>query len=292
MKKLICTYIALMFIISISKAQTIPNAGFETWTTVNGYNVPSQWGYSSVFTTSKGTPGNPGSSYLKLTSKTVGPGVTNGIAVSGTIDSTTMIPTSGFAFGSRPQTFKGNWQHMIYGSTQGSINVTLTKWNTGTSSKDVIATATQTLSGMAMSWAPFIITFNYLSTDLPDTCLIVLMASGNVPTDQDYLWVDNLSFSGSVPATGIENSGPILTDFSVFPNPGSKKLTLAITASSSQKTTIELTDLNGKVILSQNSEIIQGETRHTMDIPGIAKGTYIIRVITPMGNESKKIVIE
>ena len=53
---------------------------------------------ASVYTAEKGTPGSPGTAYLKLTSKMVGPAVMNGVAVSGVLDSMTMMPKSGFAF--------------------------------------------------------------------------------------------------------------------------------------------------------------------------------------------------
>ena len=46
----------------------------------------------AVYTCVKGTPGNPGTSYLKLVSKTVtGFGVVPGVAVCGTINETSCM---------------------------------------------------------------------------------------------------------------------------------------------------------------------------------------------------------
>lgn len=75
--------------ISTTAFAQIPNSGFENWTTMGSYSNPDNWDQlnamtnpNSVYTCVKGTPGNPGSSYIKLTSKTVGTmGVMHGLAV-------------------------------------------------------------------------------------------------------------------------------------------------------------------------------------------------------------------
>lgn len=223
--KTINSMIMAMFITASAFAQ-IPNSGFENWTTVGSYSNPDGWGtmnnttaIASVYTATKGTPGSPGVSYLKLTSKTVGTGVVNGVAVSGVIDSLTMMPKSGFAYNMRPANFTGKWQHMIYGSSQGSIQVTLTRWDTGMNMRMNVASGSVTLAGMAMSWANFTIPLTYVDGNNPDTCIIVMKASGSAPTNNDYLWVDNLAFSGTV--TGIENQESFVTDMSIYPNPSS-----------------------------------------------------------------------
>src|ERR1035437_2474394 len=158
MKKIIYILTALMFVFTISRAQTIPNAGFETWTSMTGYDLPTGWdnlntktNSMSMYTCTKGTPGDPGTAYLKLTSKTIGANVVPGITVCGVLDTTTMQPVSGFAYNMRPLHFTGNWQHMIFGSSQGSVSAVLTRWDNATSQRVTVATANQTLAGMAMS---------------------------------------------------------------------------------------------------------------------------------------------
>lgn len=283
--------------ISASAIAQIPNSGFENWTTVGSYSIPDGWGtmnnttaIASVYTATKGTPGSPGASYLKLTSKTVSAAVVNGIAVSGVLDSMTMAPKSGFAFTQRPASFTGKWQHMIYGSSQGSIKVTLTRWDTGLGQRVTVATANQTLSGMAMSWANFTIPFTYTDGNNPDTCIIVLKASGSAPTNNDYLWVDNLAFSGMV--TGIENHESFVTDMVVYPNPSSENVNFKFNIKTAQQVSIEITDINGKLIRSTNFGKIQGETTQSMNISGIAKGTYFVKISGESATETRKLVIE
>ncbi len=296
MKKSILSIVAAT-LISVSAFAQIPNSGFENWTTVGSYTNPTSWGTMnnttatySIYTATAGTPGSPGASYLKLTSKTTGTTVTNGIAVSGVIDSVNMKAKSGFPFNMQPVSLTGKWQHMIYGSSQGSVKAILTKWNVGLSKRDTIATAAQTLAGMAMSWANFAINFTYLSGALPDSCIIELKASGSNPTNTDYLWVDNLAFSGSV--TGIQKQESFLSGLVVYPNPSTEGLNMNFNLKTSQQITIELIDMTGKLVCSKNVSVVKGESVQTINVAGIAKGSYSVRVIGEQTTEIRKIVIE
>lgn len=296
MKKTIFTIVSSVAMSATGFAQ-IPNNGFENWTTIGSYSNPDNWGtlnnttaIASVYTATKGTPGNPGTSYLKLTSKTVVATVINGIAVSGVLDSITMMPKSGFAFNLRPANFIGKWQHMIYGTSQGSLQVTLTRWDTGLNQRVSVASANKTLSGMAMSWANFTIPFTYTDGNNPDTCIIVLKASGSTPTNNDYLWVDNLAFSGTI--TGIEKHDSFLNNFVLYPNPSTENINLNLNLRSSQQITIEVRDIAGKLIRSKSLGILQGESLQTINISGIAKGSYLVHVVAEFVIEVQKIVIE
>ena len=295
MKKI--TAIVTCCVLSASIFSQIPNSGFETWISKGAYSIPDQWGtmnnttaLASVYTAEKGTPGNPGTSYLKLTSKTTPAGVINGIAVSGKLDSITLLPKSGFAFSQQPTKFTGSWQHMISGSSQGSVSATLTKWNSTTKARDVIATATQTLSGMAMSWANFSINFTYVSPNIPDSCIIVLKASGSTPANGDYLWVDNLAFSGN--ATAIENHVNIFNDMNIYAKPANQKILVDFNLSKSQNVKIQMIDLSGKLVKDIDLGLVAGYTKYILNINGIAKGTYIVNLVSNEGREAKKIIIK
>lgn len=295
MKKMILATLFVASFTSIFNAQ-IPNSGFENWTTIGSYDNPDDWGTmnnttapTSVFTATKGTPGSPGSSYLKLTSKTIGPAVVNGIAVSGKLDSTTMTPISGFAFNQTPDNFTGKWQHMIYGSSQGSVSAVLTRWDTGLNARVIVATANQTLSGMAMSWANFSIPFVYTDLNLPDSCIIVLKASGSNPTNLDYLWVDNLAFTGDVASLPEIH---VLNEFSVFPNPSTNHFNIRLSSNTKENAEMELIDINGSVVKQANFTLSEAITEHTIDISNLEKGCYVIRINTANGSVGKSVIIE
>lgn len=296
MKKSLFILVVATVISSTLLAQ-IPNNGFENWTTVGSYSNPDDWGTmnnttasASVYTATKGTPGSTGASYLKLTSKTVGPTVVNGIAVCGVLDPITMQPVSGIPYTGQPLSLTGKWQHMIFGSSQGSISVTLTKWNSVTNQRETVASGSQTLSGMAMSWANFTINLNYVMSTAPDSCIIVLKASGSNPTNNDYLWVDNLAFTGSV--AGLNKQESFLQDLSVYPNPTKENINLVFNSEISQNIIIEVTNIEGKIVRSKQLSLLKGKTEHTIDVLDLSKGTYLVKIIGEKTSEVKQIVLE
>jgi len=124
----------------------IPNSGFEDWIDQGNYNNPDLWSSlndmtepAGVYTCTKGSPGNPGASYLKLTSKNVtGMGLLPGIAVSGELNTIDMQALSGFPFTGRPESISGNWKYMAYEGDQGYISILLTLWNPSSQSRDTI----------------------------------------------------------------------------------------------------------------------------------------------------------
>lgn len=294
MKKTTLLFSALT-LISTAFGQ-IPNAGFETWNTVTTYENPDGWAtlndYTSlagVFTATKGTPGSPGNSYLKLTSKTVGPTVVNGIAVSGVLDPTTQQPVSGFPMTQMPLALTGKWQHMVAGSSQGSISATLTRWDATMGMRMVVATANVTLSGMAMSWANFSIPFTYVDSQAPDSCIIVMKASGANPTNADYLWVDNLAFSGSVASIETVN------DFSmveVGPNPTKNQLNVVLTAAKTTQINGAIISVNGQILDSFEQAIVPGENKWTLNVNNYPVGNYYILLTSPEGTITKQFVID
>jgi hypothetical protein len=296
MKKILTIAFAALLVPAVMNAQ-VPNYSFENWTSMGTYDNPDGWAtlnntttLASVYTVTKGTPGNPGTYYMKITSKTVGPGVVGGIAVSGKLDSMTVQPKSGFAFTQRPASFTGKWQHMIYGNSQGSVTATLTRWDSNSNTRIPVAVATQTLSGMAMSWANFSINFSYTDGGYPDTCIIVLKSSGANPTNNDYLWVDNLAFSGSVVGTGTEQS--LLQQVSVFPNPAGSTMHVKMNLAKTQQVRIAICDLQGREVQSENATLQAGENTRTLDLSALARGTYLLRVVAEEGTAVQTIVAD
>lgn len=281
MKNSILKLSLLSLIMGTTFAQTIPNNGFDTWTNPNGYNIPSNWGTmnpftsaTAVYTATKGTPGVTGSTaaYLKLISKTVtGMGIVPGIAVSGTINSD-LTYDSGFSFNLRPTTLNGSFQHMISGSSQGSIKVYLTRINPTTQMKETVGTVNYMLSGMAMSWSTFTLPITYLTSDTPDHCLIVLSASGNTPANGDYLYVDNLTFT--TPLGTSEFNKQVIT---IYPNPSKDFINIDYSSISDKVEAIEIYDILGKKVKSEKPS----ESLNTaISITTLSNGIYLLKLKT------------
>lgn len=290
MKKQTFFAIALMFTAVISKAQTVPNGSFEAWSNPNGYLVPNDWETLNDMTSSAGvytaTRGGTSSDYyLKLTSQNVtGMGVMPGLVVSGMLDMGNLTALSGFPFTYRPVAFTGKWQYMgNSGNDIGYAKVFLTKWNGTMNMRDTIGMAMQDLSGMEMSWFNFSIPFTYNSTDIPDSCIIALSASGPNPEAGSYLYVDNLSFSGII--AGVENT-EITGTFRIFPNPANHEIQIDLSGLKSTAQQFEITDLTGRVIVTKQSN---GSLLQTISISELPAGNYLLRITTAKGIVTQKI---
>lgn len=286
-------WVAVMCFPLFTLGQTIPNNGFETWNNPNGYNVPDGWSTfndltssMSVYTCMKGTPGSPGSSYLKLTSKNVsGMGIVPGMAISGTATMSGSTPAAGFPCTVTPTALTGKWQYMG-GTTAdiGFISVVFTMWNTGMGMRDTVGTGQVNLNGMAMSWANFSIPINYSSSMMPDSCTIVLSASGANPVANSYLYVDNLGFSGVT--TSIEESTDVT--FDCFPNPFQNSITLRLPEKlTNSKLEVSILNEVGQVVILQNVTSTGTLKIETNELP---VGIYFLKVKAGNNSYQQKII--
>jgi hypothetical protein len=272
----------------------IPDNSFETWNTMSGYSTPANWDNlnqitfsSGIFTCSQGTPGNPGSSYLILMSKSVpGRGIVPGIAVSGKLDTSTYKPLSGYPFTNRPQSLNYNIQYMPYDPTDSSsVKVLLTRWDTTTLLRDTIAYGASYYNAMAHSWFVGSTYLNYQSGDAPDSALIVLSSSSSSPKEWSYIYLDNLQFSGSV--IGINEQSINQEDVLIYPNPTIESFTMEL-KNNVDAAEICVYDIMGKQIFC--TSFSNSITVNTMTW---ARGTYFVKI--SRNNKSsinKKIIIQ
>lgn len=293
MKKITLMTLVLSILITITDAQ-IPNNGFENWTNMGTYSNPDLWSclndttaLANIFTCEIGTPGNPGNYYLKLTSKTVaGFGVVPGVAVSGIINPTTMQPESGFAYNLRSANFTGKWQHMIFGTSQGFIDIQLTRWDVPSQARVLVASKHYNLTGMSMSWNTFSIPLTYIDGNYPDSCIITLSASGSTPANDDYLWVDDLAFTGSVPVgiSELNSNSSII----IYPNPAMDVVTLEINKASYEDMELTIYTSAGKLV---KSELLKHQ-QHQLNVADLSNGIYTITIQTKHWKKNQQLIIQ
>lgn len=283
-QKIITVFMVLIAMAATAFAQ-IPNAGFETWTNASGYNVPTGWdnlntmtAANAIYTCTKGTPGSPGTSYIKLVSKNVaGMGVMPGMAVSGMMDMATLQPMSGFAYTQRPTALTGKWQHMASGADEGHILIEFTRWDAAMGMRMPVGSATRMLGGMVMAWTNFSIPIVYTSTEMPDSCTITLSASGTTPVAGSYLYVDALAFTGVTVATErLTETG----DFRIFPNPATNFINIDKTAIIGKITTASILDIQGRTLQNLNTETTNWANIEVAQLP---QGNYFIKITTEKG---------
>lgn len=212
----------------------------------------------SLFTAQKGTPGNPGASYLTLQSIAMGSGtnVVQGVAASGILDTVTMKAKSGFPFIQRPQDLTGSWQKGNSSFDPPTINSLLSKWNSTLNKRDTIAYIFYQPTISNYTWANFTIYYTYLSLANPDSCIIELRSG---ESNGSFLLIDNLAFYGSV--IGVSESSADFNSIKVFPNPFTNKITLNLSEEFNySNSSLEIFDNLGKQVfilkeIEQNKEI-------------------------------------
>ena len=294
MKKLIALFSAIA--ISTAVEAQIPNADFENWTNAGSYYTPDNWANlnsitnpASVYTCMKGNPGVSGSSFIKLTSKTVaGTLVAPGVAVSGLIDTAAYTAKSGFPFTQRPGNLTGSWQYMGFSGDVGYISVYLSKWNVAMSMRDTVAFTSQPLTGMVMSWETFSIPLSYHSTATPDSAIIVLSASGSIPVNNSYLYVDNLAFSGF--PTAVHNVTAEAAGISVYPNPASGIAYVTYHGKANTALQVSVNDLSGRCLIRSSAQAAAGNI--PLNIASLATGIYLVTVSDGEHTSIEKIVVQ
>ena len=299
MKKLF-TFLCAIVVSNTLFAQ-IPNPGFETWDTTGSYDKVAGWdtpdsatAIFSVYPCTMGTPGAVGARYIKLTPEYIITAATvvtvPGVAVSGKINFTTFAPESGFPYTTRSANLTGSWQYHAAGADQGHIMVLLTKWNSTTSTRDTVSFTDHALPSYVVGWTTFSIPLAYQSTATPDSGIILLSSSGATPVAGSYLYVDNLAFAG-IYTTGVTNvvNG---TGLSVSPNPATGTTTIAYNSAKGGDVKISVSDMNGRSVSSFTSYAAAGKNKFPIDLSGLAKGLYIVRIIDGGSTEVQKLIVE
>lgn len=91
--------------------------------------------------------------------------------------------------------------------------------------------------------------------------------------------------------SGIEENNAGLSVLNVFPNPTNGTLNINLSLFNSSNLELILTDMRGAVVQSQilkNVSAIQQQ----IDLGSQAKGVYTLRIITPQGSVSKRVVLQ
>jgi len=81
-----------------------------------------------------------------------------------------------------------------------------------------------------------------------------------------------------------------LTDLSISPNPSTGSINLSFNQSVVQSTTIEIIDVLGRSIYSQNLPKFVGEYTQKVDLTAFNKGVYFVKISGENGSEIRKII--
>lgn len=257
--------------LAISSHAQIPNGGFESWYSNVNYMEPTDWWTTNAVTYTlaqvtscdEGTPGAVGASYIQVTSRDVGSIVEIGRTTCG--NEITGYP--GFAYAARPATFDGQVRYAPQGGDVGQVHAALWGWNAQMTAREVIAVATYNITVPIGSWQAFSIPFTYLSSAMPDTARVFIVASGNTPVDGSSISVDDLGFGGT---NGHGEQDPI-RGLLVHPSPAVDRLNVI---ADELLVEVWLSDPSGRELYRTKLNA----TSAVVDIAQLPVGTYLVHL--------------
>ncbi len=263
-----------------TKAQTIPNAGFETWSTLGPFLYPDGWepgpGLHRSTTAHSGTYAlqcvvdtftNPVSSTLD----TVVPNAYTGAPVMGPPPMGSSF--GGYAFTSRPDSLTGFYQFQTTASDSFRIQVTLSHWDSTSHSRVSLAQGVFSSNTNISSYTRFSFPLQYTGSGLPDTCLIqILPANPMAPRHKGTsLLVDELAFAKAHTAVGHVVD---YTYLSLYPNPFTNEIHVTLQCNQTLES-ITISDLTGR-------ELVSGKINE-INTHLLPPATYLVTVKTTDG---------
>ncbi|KAI9459566.1 hypothetical protein F5148DRAFT_1287093, partial [Russula earlei] len=90
----------------------------------------------------------------------------------------------------------------------------------------------------------------------------------------------SFTYSNIVLLKGDETNSTVV---SIYPNPVADHLNIVIAAKENNKVSLIVTDMNGRVISSQNVQLVPGTNSMQVNVSQFAKGTYAVKVVTADG---------
>ncbi len=277
---------------------TIPNAGFETWTsrTVLGlggpitFQAPQSWdpGFYSSFLLAfgqaprfdRGTIAHSGTGSLHVA---VG-------ADSVGSDVITRVPATNIPLGITA--WVRNSAVLPDSEQTGVVLVILTRTQGGIT--DTVGVGGGTLNApTANAWHQVVYPVVALQGAQPDTATLLVGNFGQVANFE--VWVDDVEFVGS-PTTGISQAASQAAPLSLSPNPataGSATLTLTVPARVAGRAALTVTDVTGRTTgRVRIHNLTRGENKLPVPTAGLPAGAYLVTVLSAEGSRVTRLLIE
>ncbi len=253
-----------------AQAQTIPNGGFENWTTVfSTFLQPDHWLASPG---ARDTPGYVGSYFLNLTNSSTDFAFANTVAFYDYIEDT---GRGGFACNSKPACLSGSYRYNITGSDSAAIRVMLYRGYMsayGGGSYTVCGLGVLYITaGSVSTWTDFSVPITYFPPyDTPDSADILLGASVNQDRANmvagNYLHIDNLHFC----APSAVNTLGVVKPIEIYPNPVENEL--FVQGDVPSNATIKIYNCFGQTVF-------EGKVAQSIDTRTMAAGVYLVNII-------------
>jgi hypothetical protein len=283
MKRSILTLSIILFSVTLSLAQNIPNGGFEEWATGedNGWE-PVNWQTMNGddFTNVWQVEGRTGESAALM--KVEWDEVFQQYM-------TCMIFYKGyFPIDQRYTQFSCYYKGSSIEGDSLQLNVSVWK------NEQMIGYGFGGTNQSADNWTEVAVSINYANGETPDAAFVAM----NIPPSEGVhygteFYVDDLSLK--MGGTGIfEHQTDDPYRFSLYPNPASEQVHLTFELNSEHLISIDVVDVNNKVVRTLVNEAIFSSGRHRIETPlnKLQPGFYFCRITDEKGCMTlKKLVI-
>ncbi len=157
------------------------------------------------------------------------------------------------------------------------VDIMLTRWNSGTNSRDIIARIIRNGTITDFSWQTFSYPFTYFITNqAPDSCFIIVSSSINAGYNVNTtINIDNFAFEAP---TGINSSNNKYNTARIYPNPVRTNAKLTYELKKDSKVTINISDVTGKVVASYNYEKTAGIQNEELNFENLKSGIYFYEI--------------
>lgn len=83
-----------------------------------------------------------------------------------------------------------------------------------------------------------------------------------------------------------------LAQFSIYPNPTSTTLNIALESNENQEATLLIVDVLGKVVFNKVNTLNNGKNTLAIDVNHLAKGTYALTIATAKGTHTEQVIVK
>jgi hypothetical protein len=305
MKRFFLSLLALVSVSTLAHAQqAVPEGGLENWATRSGRLVPTGWQTTAdlltaaglpfpVATTARTTVSHGGTYAAELTNASLfGLGTVPGALLLGTRINPSQTSSydmpCGVPYTSRPAALEFYYKLTGPQAADDSAFVQVTLTRTSGGQEEVIADASQRLVPAA-GYTHVVLPLQYTSGATPDTLRLgIAAASAENPTLTTTLTIDDFTLTGTALATRDVVANAAL---SVYPSHSPDgRFTIATGNQPGLLCgALHVSDAAGRVVLRQPATT-PVPTR-SIDLHGQAPGVYVLRLETPSGPLTRKLVV-
>lgn len=293
--------ICLILLAAFPAFSQVPNGGFENWSPYGAVEIPDSWKTTDSVSFTNLVPQHSavrdisdvqsGAASLRLTSWTYYitgplpfiPGLP-GCASNGSVvvdaANFSITPSGGTPDNVAHGYLGGYFKYSPTNVDTGSIEVLLSRYNSGTSSRDTVASGIFQTNSQVNVYTKFSILLSRKNAGNPDTSLIWIQSSprapiaiGNGPGETgSRLQIDSLHFSSLI---GVDEINNPIQAVALYPIPAVNQLNIRVDLSRTANVLYRIYDVKGQLVSSDMLE--PKET--SVNISSLAGGTYYLNLL-------------